>query len=191
MAPRSPEQFEKMRNDRRKAIMDAAFHVFAEEGYHSASVSKIARKAGVSKGLMYNYFESKEELLVKLMEEAIQERMKAYPLTESDTYSREEFIGFINMSMDLVASEPQYWRLYFSIFMQPEALEILMCSMMKYSTPYMTRLTNYFKTKDYNDPIAAMRYFSAAVDGVQMHIMLDPENFPIEKAKKLLIEQFG
>ena len=45
--------------DRKKAILDAPLQVFADEGYHNASISKIAKAAGVSKGLMYNYFESK------------------------------------------------------------------------------------------------------------------------------------
>jgi AcrR family transcriptional regulator len=60
MSPRTKQQFEDLRKDRRQAILDAALTVFANNGYHSASVSMIAKEAGVSKGLMYNYFESKE-----------------------------------------------------------------------------------------------------------------------------------
>ena len=73
----------------------------------------------------------------------------------------------------------------------PDVLPLLMEGMMKTAMPYMSKLTLYFKKKDYNDPIAAMRYFSAVLDGVQLHIMLDPKNFPVEKAKKLIIDQFA
>lgn len=43
-------------------ILQAALALFAEKGFHTTSVSQIAEAAGVSKGLTYNYFESKEKL---------------------------------------------------------------------------------------------------------------------------------
>ena len=68
MSPRTKQQFEEIRSDRKDQLLDAALHVFAEEGYHSASVSKIAKYAGVSKGLMYNYFHSKKKCSLHLSE---------------------------------------------------------------------------------------------------------------------------
>ena len=67
MAPRTSAQFEAIRQGRRDEILDAALHVFAEAGYHTSSVSQVAKRAGVSKGLMYNYFSSKEEVLRTLI----------------------------------------------------------------------------------------------------------------------------
>ena len=55
MSPRTTVQNEIIREERKAQILDAALHVFAEEGYHSASVSKVARRAEISKGLMYNF----------------------------------------------------------------------------------------------------------------------------------------
>ncbi len=191
MSPRTPEQNENIRVNRKKSIMKAALEVFSEDGYHLASVSRIARKAGVSKGLMYNYFHSKEALLIELMEGTMKEMMEKFPLTESDTFTKKEFIQFIEITFDMVVSDPGFWHLYFAIFIQPDVLPLLMDGMMKTAMPYMSKLTLYFKGKDYNDPIAAMRYFSAVLDGVQLHIMLDPKNFPVEKAKKLIIDQFA
>ncbi len=48
--------------DRREAILDVATEIFLSEGYASASMSTIAAKLGGSKGTLYNYFKSKEEL---------------------------------------------------------------------------------------------------------------------------------
>jgi AcrR family transcriptional regulator len=50
------------RGHRREAILSIAREVFAEEGYSSASMSHIASRLGGSKGTLYNYFKSKEEL---------------------------------------------------------------------------------------------------------------------------------
>ena len=63
MSPRTKEQFDEIRTGSKARIMQAALEVFSEEGFDKASISKIAGRAGVSKGLMYNYFKSKEELI--------------------------------------------------------------------------------------------------------------------------------
>jgi AcrR family transcriptional regulator len=50
------------RDGRREAIIDVATAVFLEVGYSAASMSMIAARLGGSKGTLYNYFKSKEEL---------------------------------------------------------------------------------------------------------------------------------
>src|ERR1700748_881544 len=50
------------RDSRREAILDVATEVFLEVGYSCASMSAIAARVGGSKGTLYNYFKSKEEL---------------------------------------------------------------------------------------------------------------------------------
>ena len=69
--PRTEKQFEEIRATKKALILDAALQVFARDGYHNASISKISKQAGISKGLMYNYFNSKEELLEILVGESI------------------------------------------------------------------------------------------------------------------------
>lgn len=54
--------------DRREQILDAAVRVFAEKGFDRATNRDIARAAGITPGLIYHYFASKEELLRSAME---------------------------------------------------------------------------------------------------------------------------
>jgi TetR/AcrR family fatty acid metabolism transcriptional regulator len=49
--------------DKRRAILDAAVRVFARQGFHACRVSDIADEAGVAYGLVYHYFDSKDEVL--------------------------------------------------------------------------------------------------------------------------------
>ncbi|MFC4409846.1 TetR/AcrR family transcriptional regulator [Chungangia koreensis] len=60
-----------MKRDKPKyrQIIDAAVVVFAENGYHQAQVSKIAKQAGVADGTIYLYFKSKEEILIQMFQE--------------------------------------------------------------------------------------------------------------------------
>src|SRR3954452_5481797 len=55
--------------DRRRQILDAAIRVFARQGFHSCRVSDIADEAGVAYGLVYHYFESKDQVLNALFHE--------------------------------------------------------------------------------------------------------------------------
>jgi TetR/AcrR family transcriptional regulator, fatty acid metabolism regulator protein len=49
--------------DKRRLILDAAMRVFARQGFHHCRVSDVADEAGVAYGLVYHYFDSKEEIL--------------------------------------------------------------------------------------------------------------------------------
>lgn len=55
--------------DRKKQILKAAVEVFAERGFHRTRVSDIAKRAGVAYGLIYHYFDSKDDVLNCVFEE--------------------------------------------------------------------------------------------------------------------------
>ena len=54
MSPRTKEQFEVIRKQSKDAIREAALELFAKNGFHNTSMHTIAKKAKVSKGLIYN-----------------------------------------------------------------------------------------------------------------------------------------
>jgi TetR/AcrR family transcriptional regulator, fatty acid metabolism regulator protein len=55
--------------EKRRLILDAAVSVFARNGYHTSRVGEIAEEAGVAHGLLYHYFDSKEEVLETVFRE--------------------------------------------------------------------------------------------------------------------------
>lgn len=65
--PRTKEQFDQIRTKSKANIIQAALKLFSLKGYHATSTNAIAKEAGVSAGLMYNYYSSKEELLVDIV----------------------------------------------------------------------------------------------------------------------------
>ena len=73
--------------DKRRLILDAAVRVFARQGFHTCRVSDIADEAGVAYGLVYHYFESKDEVLDTLFAERWQlmlaaiDEIDAQPIT--------------------------------------------------------------------------------------------------------------
>ena len=65
----SPKVSAEYMRARRLEILDAATVVFSEKGFHAATLDEVAEAAGVSKGSIYNYFDSKESMIDALSEQ--------------------------------------------------------------------------------------------------------------------------
>ncbi|UAL54586.1 MULTISPECIES: TetR/AcrR family transcriptional regulator [Metabacillus] len=73
MAPLNEEQLQQIRDERKEQIIEAALKVFARRGIIGTKMSMIASEAGISAGLLYRYFKSKDELFTTLVQQAIDE----------------------------------------------------------------------------------------------------------------------
>jgi AcrR family transcriptional regulator len=76
LEPGEPK-FRRRKADRPGEIVEAALAVFAERGFAAAKLDDIARRAGVSKGALYLYFETKEDLFRAVVHQAIAPNMQA------------------------------------------------------------------------------------------------------------------
>jgi AcrR family transcriptional regulator len=74
MAAEAPPRQVQRRARTRARLLDAAFRVFAREGYHGATLQAIVAEAGLSKGALYYSFDSKQELFYALLEERLAAR---------------------------------------------------------------------------------------------------------------------
>jgi AcrR family transcriptional regulator len=190
--PRTKEQYKEIRKISKQKILDAALEVFAKQGYHSSTVDAIAKTAGISKGLLYNYFKSKDDVLNELMIGMMEVLMfEIMPLKPGEKFRKEDIINFINTGIDLVLAKPYYWKLYFSVALQPEVMAMVFDKMMKMVQPYLSAMTEFYREKGIENPEIMMRYLSAVMDGIQFHCMIDPKTFPAEEVKKILIKQFA
>jgi AcrR family transcriptional regulator len=72
MSPLNKEQLNQIRDERKEQIMGAALKVFARRGIAGTKISMIAEEAGVSQGLFYHYFKSKDEAFIALVQEAME-----------------------------------------------------------------------------------------------------------------------
>jgi AcrR family transcriptional regulator len=123
MSPRSSKQFEEMREEKKMLIMDTALEHFANSGYYSTTINHIAKHAGISKGLMYNYFESKEALLKAIINKSVTE-IYSYFDTNRDVYlSQDEFEYFVRKINTLLMEKRPFWRLMTQLLMQNEVRE--------------------------------------------------------------------
>src|SRR5690554_3101974 len=121
--PRSQEQYDEIRKQKKQLIMDTALELFAENGFHATSMSQVAKKAGISKGLAYNYFESKKEILDEIIKAGFDSIFSNFDLNKDGVLTEEEFNFFIQKSFQVLRENLRYWRLYYSITLQSKVAE--------------------------------------------------------------------
>ena len=68
-------RFQRRKEQRPQEITAAAFDVFSDKGYAGARVEEVARRAGVSKGLLYRYFETKQDLFKAVVRSVVIQRI--------------------------------------------------------------------------------------------------------------------
>lgn len=190
MSPRTEKQFKEIRKEKRAIIMEAAIEVFAEKTFMGASVSMITKKAGVSKGLLYNYFESKEDLLKQIIFEGFDEFAHIFDPNKDGILTEDEFEYFIDETFRLLESDIHFWKLYFSIVMQPDVMLLVQDKIMEMLGPFLQTLFEYYKEKGLENPMAHARLFGALLDGVSMNYLVDPASFPVEDIKRIIIDKF-
>jgi TetR/AcrR family fatty acid metabolism transcriptional regulator len=81
--------------DKRRLILEAAVRVFARQGFHTCRVSDIADEAGVAYGLVYHYFQSKDQILDTLFLERWEVLLRAIRETDAQDIPAEEKLGAI------------------------------------------------------------------------------------------------
>jgi AcrR family transcriptional regulator len=86
-------RFQRRKEDRPEEITSAALKAFAKNGYAATRVDDVAKRAGVSKGLLYLYFKTKEELFKSVVRSFVIPRIETLSrVIENSDLSSEEFL---------------------------------------------------------------------------------------------------
>ena len=92
---------------KRKLLLDAAVRVFARTGYHGSRVGDIAEEAGVAHGLLYHYFDSKEQVLQIVFRENFGELLQRFHEVEAtDEPAAEKLAGIAKILLRTWRNDP-------------------------------------------------------------------------------------
>ncbi len=106
--PRTEEANQRIREEQRAKILNAAMLVFARNGME-ATMSEVAAAANVSYGLVYRYFASKEALLVELVEKVLSDSLKAFERAlEMPGTPGERLRSLLTQIVDGVREHPEF-----------------------------------------------------------------------------------
>lgn len=100
------------RNNKDELIRQAAIRVFAREGFHQARMETIAHEAGVAVGTIYNYFDSKEKVLLSIFKAEFEERVHFYKeLRESGLSIPEQIQRILQAHFSLLSERKELAQL--------------------------------------------------------------------------------
>lgn len=191
MSPKTKEQFKEIRNQSKASIQAAALELFGKQGYANTSISQIAKAAGISKGLMYNYFESKEVLLREILLAAFgkgENLMETSLLQQSAP--KEQLLAIIEGAFYLVRSQPQYWKLLTTLAFQPEIAGEIEWATKHKREGNLELIKNILAQLGVKETEKEAYLMGAALDGILMQYFFLGDAYPLEDMKKLFIERF-
>lgn len=186
--PRSQEQYDEIRKQKKQLIMDSALELFAENGFHATSMSQVAKKAGVSKGLAYNYFESKQEILDEIIKTGFDSIYSHFDLNHDGILTRDEFEHFIRNSFKAISKNRKFWKLYSAIIMQADLAESMMEKYGDRSQSIMQMLNQFIATMGSTDPEGDLMVISSLVKGALLVVISAPDFFPVQQLEDKVTE---
>ena len=178
MCPRTSEQFEAIRQEKTKLILDTALELFAEKGYHQTSISDITRKAGISKGLLYNYFQSKDEVLRSIIRTGYDAAYSHLDLNSDHSLAREEFVNFLRITFRSVRENPHFWKLYSALVLQPGVQDMVMAEYGEKSHDISKLMTNFLIASGSNAPESDFMVMASLIKGAHLILITTPDFFP-------------
>ncbi|GIP22311.1 TetR/AcrR family transcriptional regulator [Paenibacillus sp. J22TS3] len=111
--PRKQEVNQQIRDERRERILRVAAAIFAEKGIAAIKIGELAEAAGMSQGLLYRYFSSKEEIFAVLVEKAVHSLIRPMHdiLADTDKSAAERLHDLTRLMLDDIQACSQRHRL--------------------------------------------------------------------------------
>ena len=103
--------------------MNVALEHFANHGYHHSTINQIAKKAGISKGLIYNYFDGKEDLLTEIIERSMNDFSSHFPPDVDSQMTEQDFELFVRKFFLILKEKIEFWRMFFQLVIQKDVRE--------------------------------------------------------------------
>lgn len=189
MSPRSAIKNQEIRQETMEKIMSAAFTLIAKQGYESTSIAQIAREAGISKGLLYNYFDSKEDLLEKIIHHAMAQGDQLVAMAfDSDPANTLE--NLFKMFFQELRDRPDYWRLLTELTLKIDKFKFVHDVAVEKMKGYIDLLQQLFEQMGVEDPVGEAKLVAALFDGIGIQAVVIKEDYPLDELEKVMIRKF-
>jgi AcrR family transcriptional regulator len=201
MAGRASTQSRMSAEQRREQLLDATKSIVAERGFHAVSIEAVARRAGITRPVVYGHFQDLPGLLEALVtresDRALGQLAEVLPrdLTAGDP--REALLSALRGYLEAVQADPTTWRL---VLMPPEgAPGILREQIERGRDAVVAQLAQavgpgMVPGRESPDPELTARALSALADEAARGLLTDPERYPVERIlahTRWLLSQLG
>ena len=187
---RSEQLNKEMREASTRRILKTALRLFAAHGYAGTSIRMIAESAGISVGLLYNYFPSKADLLGALFEESMRDVQASFASAESASTPAERIERLVRSSFEILDANRDFWRMSYGVRMQPAVVAGLGKRLRTWTMTIQSTLARYVKEAGSRQPDVDGALLFALIDGASQHYVLDPKGYPLNEVADGIIALF-
>jgi len=190
MSPRTKKQFEEIRKSSREKIISVGLELFAKKGYHATSISQIAQKAKISKGLMYNYFSSKAKLLDEIIQDGFDSLAKLEYKAKKGIDPQKQLEEFVDSVLENLYSNLSYWQLYLTLLVHPDIQKKFEKKMGQFRDEFIKTLAGLFKKLKVKNPELEAFLLGTFFDGLVLNFIAAQDIFPVKKIKEALLSKY-
>jgi AcrR family transcriptional regulator len=190
MPGRRDERNEALRSERRAEILEGALALFAEHGYTETTVRTIAEAIGMSQGLLYRYFPSKDDLLRAIFEESMRDVQASFTAADEGITPNEKLERLIRAAFAIVRAHLRFWKLSYGVRMQTAVLTGLGDALTSWTATIHRTLERYLAEAGFVDPATEAAILFALIDGVSQHYVLDPERYPLDRVADAIVARY-
>jgi AcrR family transcriptional regulator len=181
----------------RQRLVAAAIAAFAQDGYDATTVDAVCRASGLSKGSVYTYFATKEELFLAASEHVFEQRYAAVEQTwRSGLADAGVDVLLEAFATSLVATQPTFLRLWVEGFLVAGRIPALASMKASYHRRFgdllvevLTAAQNASRLDTGLDVRSAASHLMALADGLMLHRLvpgLDPDEGSLRAVGSLL-----
>lgn len=189
MSPRSKEQIEEIKTSRKNQILDTALKLFAQNGFHNTSIDQIARETGISKGLVYNYFKSKEELLQEVFQKSFHDFDQFEEFISSEN-PNEVLRQVINLFFELLEERTEMYLLVGELSFRAHEYPFVLEYVGEKYKQYLHLLTTLMQNSGMANASDEAYLLMATLDGVSAQYLVLKDKYPLSTYKSILISKY-
>lgn len=193
MSPRTKKVNAEIRQAAVDNFLAASLKVFCRKGYHASSMQDIANEAGVSKGLFYHYFLSKEDILVQLVEARLQRWTPLVEGLEATADVNKRFLFLVNFVLEELEAKTLELRFFNALYLSEEGVLAIAKGLRKFDMQFerlFLQERRLFSDLGYLEAEIEATFFRSILQGISLEYMLGPEIYPLQKMKEILMMRY-
>jgi AcrR family transcriptional regulator len=171
-------------------IVKTALKLFAKNGYATTPVSLIAKTAGVSQGLLYNFYKGKEDLLKDIMALGFSDIKASMAAYDQSGDPKELIARHVRKTIEIVEKNRALWKLLHALRLQEKVAAAMQKEFKQIVAGVANTFEQTFRQLGYAQPDLEALLFLAQIDGLVI-LYLQDNHTPIQLLGETLIKRFA
>lgn len=161
-------------------LLRAAVRLFAKQGYAATSIRALASEAGVSLGLLYHYFPSKEAVLEALMADGLADVQFTFEAAQKEPSAAGFVRALLTSAGERLRLHRAAWQVSYGLRHQPEVIDGLARTITKARTHMLGFLESELKKRKVPNSAIEAEVLFALVEGIGQQVVQRPRAYPLD-----------